>query len=157
MSDHPLAAHSRELFRAVWDDGDFQPFIDTLADDVVWNNDIGAGPMRHLRGKSEAIAMQLWWFDFFAGNFHHELIDVCASDQRVIQVLRETGQRDGHNFDNRALYVFEVDQNGRYANVETSDRDRDNVTAFWSHYPNAMAADCVTLLAPFLPGASVSQ
>jgi hypothetical protein len=153
MSEHPLATRSRELFRAVWDDGDFQPFIDSLADDVAWTNDIGAGPMRALHGKDQVIAMQIWWFDFFAGNFRHELIDVCASDQRVIQLLREIGTKDGHVFDNVALYVFEVDPNNHnlYTVVQTLDRDRDNITSFWSHYPDTMATEPVTLLRAFMP------
>lgn len=158
MSEHPLATRSRELFRAVWDDGDFQPFIDSLADDVAWTNDIGAGPMRALRGKAEVVAMQLWWFDFFAGDFRHELIDVCASDQRVIQVLREVGAKDGHTFDNLALYIFEVDPDkpDRYTVVQTLDRDRDNIAAFWSHYPDTIATELTTLLRPFMPNPAVS-
>ena len=156
MPEHPLATRTRRDFHSLWDDGDFQPALDTLADDVVWVNDIGAGPLRELRGKDEVIAMQLWWFDFFAANFRHELIDVCASDDRVIQVLREIGEKDGQVFDNVALYVFEVDARApnQFRAVRTFDRDRDNIEQFWSNYPEVSAVGSEALLASFLPNSA---
>lgn len=154
MSDHPLAARVREQFRALWDDGDPQPAFDALADDIVWRNDIGAGPLRLMRNKDEVIAMFVWWTDFFEGSFRHELIDVCASDRHVIEILREVGTKDGHDFENLAVYRFEVDPRDphRFCSVETYDRDRDNIATFWSYFPDIAGADESTLLAPLLAG-----
>ncbi len=154
MADHPLAARAREQFHSLWDDGDPQPAFDALADDVVWRNDIGAGPLRLMRSKDEVIAMFVWWTEFFESTFRHELIDVCASDRHVIEILRETGTKDGHEFDNLALYRFEVDPRDptRFSSVETFDRDRDHITEFWAHYPAIAQADEHALLTPLLSG-----
>lgn len=156
MPEHPNAARAREAFHAFWDDGDLQPMLDAASDDIVWVNDIGAGPFREVRGKDEVVAMQLWWSDFFGGTFRHELIDICASDERVIEVLREVGERDGHVFDNTALYVYEVDPDRpeQFRSLRTYDRDRDNIEAFWSHHPELLEADVTELLAPYRSAAS---
>lgn len=149
MYDHPLATRTREQFRLLWEEGDPQPAFDALADDVVWRNDIGAGPLRLMRGRDDVIAMLLWWTEFFEGTFRHDLIDVCASDRHVIEILRETGTKDGHDFDNVALYSFEVDPRhpDHFCSVETFDRDRDNIKAFWRRYPEITSADPEALLA----------
>ena len=121
-------------------------------------NDIGAGPLRELRGRDEVRALLLWWFDFFDGNCRQELIDVCASDDRVIEVLHELGEKDGRVFDNVAIYVFEIDPQDpdRFARVRTYDRDRANIEEFWSHHPDVVNADAAGLLAPFLPTEDVA-
>ena len=152
MPEHPRAIQARQLFHALWDDGDMEATIEAMLADVVWVNDIGAGPPRELRGRDQVRALLLWWFDFFDGNCRHELIDVCASDDRVIEVLHEIGEKDGRVFDNVALYVFEVDPQvpDRFARVRTYDRDRANVEEFWSQYPDVLTADVAGLLAPFL-------
>jgi hypothetical protein len=133
--------------------------IEAMSADVVWVNDIGAGPLRELRGRDQVRALLLWWFDFFDGNCRHELIDVCASDDRVIEVLHEIGEKDGRVFDNVALYVFEVDPQvpDRFARVRTYDRDRANVEEFWSQYPDVLTADVAGLLAPFLPKEEITS
>jgi ketosteroid isomerase-like protein len=151
MPVHPNADRARKIFDALWINGDSQPLLDASTDDFEWVNDIGAGPWRVLRGKDEAIAMQLWWFAFFEGNFRHELIDICASDSRVIEVLREVGEKDGHVFDNVALYVYEVDDDGQFCSLQTFDRDRDNVTAFWAAFPGAMDLDTGSVIASMVP------
>lgn len=149
MPEHPNAVRFRAAFDALWTDGDMQPMIDNTADDHLWINDIGAGPWRHLQGKDESLAFALWWTDFFEGSFRHELIDVCASDDRVIEVLREVGEKEGHVFDNLALYVYEIGPDGRATTLRTFDRDREAVDEFWSHFPEVMALDTAEVLASF--------
>lgn len=156
MPTHPNADEARRVFEAFWIHGDVQPMLDAATDDFVWINDIGAGPWRELHGKDEATAMQLWWFDWFEGTFRHELVDVCASDDRVIEVLREVGEKDGHVFDNVALYVYEVGPDRRFTSLRTFDRDRGAIEAFWSHFPEVLAIDTAAVLAgstePVAPG-----
>jgi len=154
MPEHPNAERRRAIFHAFWDDGDVQPMLDVIGDEYEWFNDIGAGPFRHLQNKDEAWAFSMWWMDFFGGTFRYELIDVCASDDRVVEVLRELGEKDGHVFDNRALYVYEVGSDGRYVSLRTFDQDRDNVAAFWSHYPEILTMDIHAAMAPLLPAAA---
>ena len=82
-----------------------------------------------------------------------------SSDDRVIEVLHEIGEKDGRVFDNVALYVFEVDPQvpDRFARVRTYDRDRANVEEFWSQYPDVLTADVAGLLAPFLPKEEITS
>ncbi len=154
MPEHPNAAHFRTIFEALWVDGDMQPMIDGTADDYDWHNDIGAGPWRHLRGKEEALAFSMWWMTFFDGTFRHELVDVTASDDRVIEVLREVGEKDGHVFDNLALYVYELGADGRAVALRTYDRDREAIDAFWAHFPEVMALDTAAVIESFAAASS---
>ena len=51
MPTHPNADAARRAFDAFWIHGDVQPMLDAAIDDIVWTNDIGAGPWREVRGK----------------------------------------------------------------------------------------------------------
>jgi ketosteroid isomerase-like protein len=133
VPEHPNATRARDAYVALWERGDLQPTLDWVHDDVVWTNDIGAGPWaKEIRGKDRVLEMQGWWMEFFEGNFKHELIDVCASDDHVAEILREVGEKDGHVFDNRAVYLFELDDDGKVVNVRTLDMDRQNIEEFWA-------------------------
>jgi ketosteroid isomerase-like protein len=133
MSEHPNATKAREVFSALWERGDLQPTLAWIDDDVVWTNDIGAGPWaKEIRGKTRVLEMQGWWFEFFGGQFKHELLDVCASDRHVVEILREIGEKDGNVFDNRAVYLFQLGDAGTIVEVRTLDMDRDNIEAFWA-------------------------
>lgn len=150
MTEHPNATRYRAIFDALWTGGDIQPMLDSVAETYEWHNDIGAGPWRHLSGPAEAMAMGAWWTEFFEGTFRHEMIDVCASDDRVIEVLHEVGEKDGHVFDNVALYVYELGPDGRAVSLRTFDRDRENVTEFWSHYPDELHLDTAAVIGDLL-------
>jgi hypothetical protein len=69
------------------------------------------------------------------------------------RVLHEIGTKDGVEFDNLALYVYEVDPRdpNRYRHVQTFDRDRANIEAFWSNFPTVLAADPLDLIRAHLP------
>lgn len=151
MPDHPNAAARRSVFLAYWDSGDVAPMLEATSPDYVWCNDEGAGPWRRLEGVGEAMVFAVWWAEFFGGTFRHELIDVCASDDHVIEVLREVGTREGHVFDNVALYLYRLGPDGKYVSLQTFDRDRAAVHEFWSHYPDVMALDVRSVIDEMLP------
>lgn len=151
MPDHPNAASRRAVFNAYWERGDMTPMIEATSPDYVWCNDEGAGPWRRLEGLAESTVFTIWWAEFFEGTFRHELLDVCASDDHVIEVLREVGEKDGHVFDNVALYLYRLGPDGRYASVQTFDRDRGAIREFWSHFPDVLALDVEAVIAEMLP------
>jgi ketosteroid isomerase-like protein len=131
MPEHPNAMSAREEFEALWQKGDFEPALARMHDEVHWVNDIGAGPWHECRGKQAVADMLAEWMALFDGGFEHQLIDVCASDNNVIQILREVGTAHGQRFDNLALYRFELDADGLVTEVRTYDRDREALVAFW--------------------------
>jgi hypothetical protein len=69
---------------------------------------------------------------FFDGGFEHRLIDICASDHNVVEILHEVGIAKGQTFDNVAYYHFTLNGEGLISSVLTVDRDRDNIEAFWA-------------------------
>ena len=151
MPDHPNAASRRAVFNAYWERGDMAPMLEATSPDYVWCNDEGAGPWRRLEGLAESMVFATWWAEFFEGTFRHELLDVCASDDHVIEVLREVGEKDGHVFDNVALYLYRLGPDGRYESVQTFDRDRGAIREFWSHFPDVLALDIRSVIAEMLP------
>ena len=151
MPEHPNAPARRAIFNAFWVDGDMMPMIEAMSPDYVWSNDEGAGPWRRLEGIAECTVFGAWWMEFFNGTFRYELIDVCASDDHVIEVLREVGEKDGNVFDNHALYLYRLGPDGKYESLQTYDRDRDKVREFWSHYPDVLDLDTRAVINEMLP------
>ena len=130
--EHPYATTYRRMIESIYERGDFEPFDRQIRDDVIWINDIGAGPWRRLEGKAAVGAMFDAWGELFDGGFRHDVIDVCASDHNVIMILHEVGDARGHRFDNLALYRIELDGEGRAAAITTFDRDREAINDFWA-------------------------
>jgi ketosteroid isomerase-like protein len=132
MAEHENATRCRVAFEALWQNADLEPTLALLADDVVWINDIGAGPWHEFHGKQGVLDLFTGWMAFFDGGFEHRLIDICASDHTVIEILHEVGTARGQRFDNLAYYHFELDDKGLISHVHTVDRDRENIEAFWA-------------------------
>jgi ketosteroid isomerase-like protein len=132
MAEHPNATRFRLAFEALWQRADGDPTMALLADDVVWINDIGAGPWHEFHGKQGVETLFTEWMAFFDGGFEHRLIDICASDRTVIEILHEVGTAKGQAFDNVAYYHFTLNDEGLVSSVLTVDRDRENIDAFWA-------------------------
>jgi len=131
--DHPNAVRFRTAFNDLWERGDQEPILRLLRDDVIWINDIGAGPFHRIDGKESLLTQLAEWNALFDGGFTHELIDICASDHNVVEILHETGTAQGQRFDNLALYRYELDDNGLVTHVRTYDRDRQAIDEFWAN------------------------
>ena len=107
--DHPNAVRFRTAFDDLWERGELDPTTRLLRDDVVWVNDIGAGPFHRGAGKESVLTLFAEWTALFDGGFAHELVDICASDHNVVEILHEVGTARGQRFDNLALYRYELD------------------------------------------------
>jgi len=129
--EHPNAQRIRAALTAA-DQGDYELVSGIFRPDVHWINDIGAGPYREAHGIEEVFAMLGQWNGLFDGTFHEEIIDVCGSDDNVVAILHERGSVSGHQFDNLALFRFELDAEGRVVSVRTYDRDREAIEGFWA-------------------------
>ena len=130
--EHPNAVRFRSAFDDLWERGELEPTLRLLRDDVVWINDIGAGPFHRGEGKESVLALFAEWMALFDGGFTHELVDICASDHNVVEILHEVGTARGQRFDNLALYRYELDDDGLVTHVRTYDRDREAIDAFWA-------------------------
>jgi len=131
--DHTNAVRFRSAFDDMWRCGDIEPTLQLMRDDVVWINDIGAGPFHRGDGKESLLALVTEWMALFDGTFTQELVDICASDHNVVEILHETGTAQGQRFDNLALYRYELDDNGLVTHVRTYDRDRQAIDEFWAN------------------------
>ena len=128
--EHPNATRIRSLWLAA-NAGDPTAAEELVADDIVWANDIGAGPWRELVGKEACQSFGLAWQELFEFTWVYDVLDACGSDSSVVLVMREHGTARGHHFDNQALYHFTLDEEGKVARIQTYDRDREAIVAFW--------------------------
>lgn len=128
--EHPNATRIRTSWLAAMS-GDPVAAGELATDDVVWINDIGAGPWRRLDGLQACGEFALAWQELFDFTWTYDVLDACGSDQSVVLVMREHGIARGHHFDNHTLYHFTLDSDGKVTHIQTYDRDRDAITAFW--------------------------
>lgn len=128
--EHPNATRIRNLFVA-GNAGDFEAADALAADDIIWINDIGAGPWHELVGKSAVLEFSMNWQVLFDGTWTYDILDACGSDSSVVLVMREHGVARGLQFDNHTLYHFSLDSDGRVERIQTYDRDREAIIAFW--------------------------
>jgi ketosteroid isomerase-like protein len=131
MKEHENAARVRAAYDAMWQHGDSAPLVTLMDDDIVWINDVGAGPWRELQGAQVVMEGLGQWMALFDGGFSQEVLDVCGGDHNVVVVLREAGTARGHRFDNIALYRYEFGASGKVVRVRTYDESREAITAFW--------------------------
>ena len=112
--------------------GDVGPTWGLMRDDFVNLNDIGAGPWRENRGRDAM--MRFWgeWAELFEGTFRQEILEAIGYDDRVVLVVHETGTVQGHEFDNRAIYLLEIDGDGRWTALRTMDMDHEKIRRFWA-------------------------
>jgi hypothetical protein len=91
-NDHgPSQRCARRAFDDLWERGELDPTTRLLRDDVVWVNDIGAGPFHRGPGKESFVTLFAEWTALFDGGFAHELVDIGASDHNVVEILHEVG------------------------------------------------------------------
>jgi hypothetical protein len=129
--EHPNAQRIRAALTMA-NEGEYGLISEILRPDVHWSNDIGAGPYREAHGIEEVFTLLGQWNALFDGTFQEEIIDVCGSDDNVVAIMHETGSVNGHRFDNLALFRFELDAEGRVAEVRSYDRDREAIEGFWA-------------------------
>lgn len=99
--------------------------------DIVWTNDPGAGPWAGRFEGIDALANMFGeYLEFLGGTFTQELIDVCVSEDRSMSFVIERGSKDGHLYENRAVWITRF-VDGLIVEVITLDLDRDAALDFW--------------------------
>jgi ketosteroid isomerase-like protein len=139
MSEQPNAELARKSFEILWS-GDLDGFMAGLSPDVVWTNDVGAGPWAgRFEGRDAATQMGVEILGFFEGTFTHQLIDVLVGDDHYAWLVREQGTVKGQVFDNRAVWIFQM-KGGTVTEVWTLDRDHPAVLGFWASLDQTVRA-----------------
>lgn len=130
-NENENAARVRAAYDALWQRGDSALLVALMHDDIVWINDVGAGPWRELQGAQVVMEGLGKWMALFDGGFSQDVLDVCGGDRNVVVILREAGNARGHRFDNLALYRYEFGASGKVVRVRTYDESREATAAFW--------------------------
>jgi ketosteroid isomerase-like protein len=132
LTEHPNAVLFRDRFAALAA-GDPAPVYEATREDFHNVNDIGAGPWHESHGRDAFFGFFAEFSALFDGEpFAQEVLEVLGWDDRVLAVVRETGVAQGQRFDNRAIYVSGVDEDGRYTSLYTTDMDQEAIRRFWS-------------------------
>lgn len=129
-TDHPNLGRFRRALEALAQ-GDVDPTVALLHEDVVMVNDVGAGPWRELRGRDAVLG---FWFAFgalFAGTFTQDVLAGWGFDDAIVLLVHERGTARGAEFDNRAVYLLLLDSDGRCTELRTTDVDRAGIERFW--------------------------
>jgi ketosteroid isomerase-like protein len=128
--EHPNATEFRKVLDAIAR-GDVEMMYAATHEDFVNINDIGAGPWREVHGRDAFFAFFGQFVEYLEGTFRQELMDVIGYDDHVVAIVHETGSRQGHPFDNRAIYLCEI-VDGIWMSMRTMDMDHDNINRFWA-------------------------
>jgi uncharacterized protein len=98
----------RGLFRA-FADRDLASLDELLAEQAIWHVP-GRSPLAGVhRGRAAVVAYFAALGQRTGGTFRAELIDVLASDVRVVAIARATGQRDDKKYDGLYCLLVTID------------------------------------------------
>ena len=112
--------------------GDIEPALALYDPNIVWTNDEAAGPLAGTHRGIEAVLTMLGaGMEAFAGTLTQEIHETLASDDYVVDIMTERATVEHHEFENRAVYVYRLD-NGKIVEVTTLDQDRAEARSFWS-------------------------
>ena len=129
--NHPNFVRTQAALDAIRQ-GDYWPFFEGAAREVIVENGPGAGPWHIARGKDDLAGMYIEFGAAFDNNFHQDGRCVYADDRVTIGLLHETGKHpDGDDFDNLAVYVYRFRSDGLIDRVWTVDLDTEHCEEFW--------------------------
>src|SRR5579875_3660543 len=111
--------------------GDLDGLKEVLAEDA-FIHDPGRGAVSgDYLGRERVAEFFAKLFEYSAGTFKAELIDVLANDQRAVVIQRSTARRNGKSLDTRDVLVCEI-RDRRVVSVQVFSGDEDAESAFWS-------------------------
>lgn len=134
MSDHPNMVKTNEAWGAVRR-GELGS-LDDFTDDIVVENGPGAGPWRHIDGKVDFFTFAMKFMPLFQGTWHQDGRCIYADDRITISLVHETGKApSGDVFDNMAIWVSRVNEEGKTDRIWTTDIDHEACEEFWRRNP----------------------
>ena len=111
--------------------GDVDAALSNFSDDAVWHAAGNAPVSGDFRGKDAIGKMFGTVMELSGGTFNPELHDIAASDDHVVFIGTQKGQRAGKTLDQNFTAVFHV-KDGKIAEVWESGYDQKAMDDFWS-------------------------
>jgi hypothetical protein len=116
--------------------GDYGPAFGSFAPNIIVENGPGAGPWRHAEGRDAFVNLLLELSAFFNGTFHQHGRCIYADERVVINLIEESGSTAaGDTFENLAVYVTRVGEDGLSDRLWTVDLDTEACLEFWTRNP----------------------
>ena len=130
MTEHPNA----QLARRAWDaisQGDAAALRATMNEDVVWHATARGTPWAGTHKGSDAVVDFLARVGEASDVFHASLVEVLASDERVLFVFRTALRRQGRVAELDYLLLGQV-RDGRFSELWTVPLDPVAIESFWA-------------------------
>ena len=130
MTEHPNA----QLARRAWDaisQGDAPALRATMNEDVVWHATARGTPWAGTHKGSDAVVDFLARVGEASDVFHASLVEVLASDERVLFVFRTALRRQGRVAELDYLLLGQV-RDGRFSELWTVPLDPVAIESFWA-------------------------
>ena len=88
--------------------GDIPAVLTAFAPDIVWHVP-GRNPLAGTyKGHQEVVGFFTRLMERSGGTFSVSIDDFLASDQHVVALVRETGQRDGKRLDSPGVHIWRL-------------------------------------------------
>jgi len=130
MAEHRNVQRWREMREAFFA-GDVGPALALYDENLVWTNDEAAGPIAGTHTGVQAVLEMLGrGMELYEGSLTQEVHATLASDDYVVEIMTERADVQGHQFENRAVYVYRL-VNDKIVEIFTLDRDRGSAAEFW--------------------------
>lgn len=111
--------------------GDIPAVLEALAPDIQWHIP-GRNPLAGTyKGHEEVVGFFTQLMERSGGTFNLEVNDWLASDQHVVVLVRESGQRDGKRLDVEGAHIWRL-QNGKAVDFSFGSADQYAQDEFWS-------------------------
>lgn len=129
-----MAHPNEEVVRggiAAFQAGDLEKIKELFADDIVWHIP-GRSPLSGtFKGKEEVLGFLAKTAEMTGGTFKVEIHDICASDEHVVALMRQSGEREGKSLDGQFANVFHI-RDGKVAEFWGHPFDLYAIDEFWS-------------------------
>jgi ketosteroid isomerase-like protein len=111
--------------------GDIETVMDLFADDIAWHIP-GKNPLAgDYQGKDQVMGFFGKLMETTGGTFRLTIHDLLASDDHVVGLCREQGQRDGKTLDENTVHVWHM-RDGKAAEFWGITGDADAADEFYS-------------------------
>jgi uncharacterized protein len=131
MEQHPNVARTRDAY-AAFGRGDLEALREQFRDDIVWHVGGNSPLAGEYKGQDEIFGFFGQLFEMTGGSLSIDIHDVLANDTHVCVLVTMSAKRDGRTFDQRAVHVFEVDDEGRSKEFWSFEEDQAAGDEFWS-------------------------
>jgi len=111
--------------------GDIPAVLEALSPDIQWHIP-GRNPVAGTyKGPEEVVGFFTQLMERSDGTFHLDVNDWLASDQHVVALVRETGQRAGKRLDVEGAHIWRLKE-GKAVNFSFGSADQHAQDDFWS-------------------------